>query len=245
LGFWIALQFLTIIPSPFHRQPPPKAIGSAITYFPIIGILTGAVLYAAHWGLSEVFPEVVVGTLTLAVWVVISGAIHLDGLIDTCDGLAGDTIEKRLEIMADSHAGAYGIIGALVVLLVKYAALVSLPEVWRLQTLLLTPMLGSWTLVLAIFIFPYARQSGLGQQFKSGANKYRVALATLLMLAGSFILTGWQGFIILAVACITALAIGYFFKSRLGGLTGDVYGAIREITEAVFLILTPVIAGVF
>ncbi|MFC1860651.1 adenosylcobinamide-GDP ribazoletransferase [Chloroflexota bacterium] len=246
MGFWFALQFLTIIPSPFHRQPEAKEIGSAITYFPLIGIITGAVLYAVDWGLSGIFPQAVVGALILAVWVLISGAMHLDGLIDTCDGLGGDTASKRLKIMADSHAGAYGVIGALVVLLIKYALLVSLSEAWKLEALLLAPMLGSWALVLAIFIFPYARKSGgLGKRFKSGVSKRRFTLATLLALVGSFILAGWPGLIIAAAALLTTLAIGYFFNSRLGGLTGDVYGAIREITEAVILMLIPMIAGFF
>jgi adenosylcobinamide-GDP ribazoletransferase len=204
------------------------------------------VLFAANWGLSEVFPQAAAGVLTLALWVVIGGAIHLDGLVDTCDGLAGDTAERRLGIMSGSHAGAYGIAGAVVVLLMKYTAIVSLPEALRLESLLLAPVLGSWSPVLAVFAFPYARgKEGLGYYFKSGASWHRFALATLLMLAGSLILLGWQGLVIAAIAFMIIMVIGCFFRSRLGGLTGDVYGAIKEMTEALIFLLIPVIAGAF
>ena len=243
MGFWIALQFLTIVPSPFHRQPEAKDIASALVYFPIVGLLIGAVLFAANWGLAEILPQAAAGVLTLALWVFIGGAMHLDGLVDTCDGLTGDTAERRLKIMADSHAGAYGIVSAIILLLVKYTAIVSLPEIWRLEAFLLVPMLGSWAMVLAVFAFPYARgKGGLGYYFKSGAGKYRFALATLLMLAASIVVLGWQGLAMAAVAFIIVMAIGWFFKSRLGGLTGDVYGATKEITEALVFLLVPVVA---
>ena len=148
----------------------------------------------------------------------ISGALHLDGLIDTCDGLAGSTPAKRLEIMTNSHIGAYGGSGAVIMLLLKYAVIVSLPPEWRLEAWLLAPALGSWTMVLALFIFPYARQSGgLGRHFKQEASKRRLAIASLLTLAAAIGLAGWQGLILTVAACLITLGTGCFFNARLGG----------------------------
>jgi len=241
LGFWTALQFLTIIPSPFRRRPEPRQLAASLSYFPFVGLLIGGVVFLANWGLAAVFSPAVSAALTLAVWVLISGALHLDGLVDSCDGLAGGTPAKRLKIMADSRVGAYGIVGVCVVLLIKYAALISLPEIWRLEALLLVPMLGVWAMVFALFVFPYIRKEGLGRHFKAGANGYRFALVTLLTLAAAIGLARWQGVILMAITGLIALGMGCFFKFRLGGLTGDVYGAIKEVSEAVVLALFPVI----
>ncbi len=241
MGFWVALQFLTVIPSPFHRRPEPRQLAASLSYFPIIAIIIGGFLFLANWGLSAVFSPYVSAALTLAVWVLLSGALHLDGLIDSCDGLAGGTPARRLRIMADSRVGAYGIVGVCLVLLLKYAALASLPEAWQLETLLLVPMLGVWAMVFALFFFPYVRREGLGRHFKAGANGYRFALVTLLTLAAAVGLARWQGVILMAISGLIALGMGYFFKVRLRGLTGDVYGAIKEVGEAVTLALFPVI----
>jgi adenosylcobinamide-GDP ribazoletransferase len=241
LGFWIALQFLTIIPSPFRRQPEPRQLAASLGYFPVIGVIIGGLIFLVNWGLAALFSPYVSAALTLAAWVLLSGALHLDGLMDSCDGLAGGTPARRLEIMADSRVGAYGIIGVCIVLLVKYAALVSLPATWRLEALLLVPMLGVWAMVFALFAFPYARQDGLGRHFKAGANVWRFALVSLLTLGAAVGLARWQGVILMAITGLIVLGMGYFFKFRLGGLTGDVYGAIKEVSEAITLALFPVI----
>ncbi|MCJ7426723.1 MAG: adenosylcobinamide-GDP ribazoletransferase [Dehalococcoidales bacterium] len=243
MGFWIALQFLTVIPSPFHRRPEPRQLAASLSYFPVIGIVIGAVLFLVNWGLAALFSPTVSAALTLAVWVLISGALHLDGLIDCCDGLAGGTPAQRLKIMADSRVGAYGIVGVCIILLIKYAAIVSLPATWKLEALLLVPMLGVWAMVFALFAFPYVRKEGLGRHFKVGANGYRFALVTLLTLAAAIGLARWQGVIVMAITGLIALGMGYFFKVRLGGLTGDVYGAIKEVSEAIILALFPVIVN--
>jgi adenosylcobinamide-GDP ribazoletransferase len=106
---------------------------------------------------------------------------------------------------------------------------------------LLVPMLGVWVMVLALFSFPYVRKEGLGRHFKEGANGWRFALVTLLTLAAAVGLAQWQGVIVMAITGLIALSIGYFFKLRLRGLTGDVYGAIKEVSEAIVLSLFPVI----
>lgn len=243
MGFWIALQFLTIIPSPFHRRPEPRQLAASLSYFPVIAIIIGGIVFLVNWGLAAVFSPYVSAALTLTIWVLLSGALHLDGLVDSCDGLAGGTPARRLKIMADSRVGAYGIVGVCIVLLVKYAALASLSESLSLEALLLVPVLGVWAMVFALFAFPYVRKEGLGRHFKAGANGYRFALVTLLTLAAAFGLARWQGVILIAITGLITLGMGYFFKLRLRGLTGDSYGAIKEVSEAIVLALFPVIVN--
>jgi adenosylcobinamide-GDP ribazoletransferase len=244
MGFWIALQFLTVIPLPFKKQWEPKDIASSLIFFPVVGLIIGLFLFLINWGLGDIFSGAVTAALTLLVWVLVSGALHLDGLSDTCDGLAGSTPERRLEIMKDSHTGAYGTVGACLLLLVKFSALVSLSSAAMWETLMLAPVLGSWAMVLAISAFPYARKEGLGRAFKQGSNTLKLVIATVIALAAAILLAGWRGLIIMAIIFLVTLAMGTFFKSRLGGLTGDTYGAIKEVNEAVVLIILPVILTV-
>lgn len=243
MGFWIALQFLTIIPMPFKKEPKEREIASSLVFFPIVALLIGLLLFLANWGLGEVFSPVVTAAFTLLVWVLISGAMHLDGLADSCDGLAGNTAEKRLEIMKDSHTGAFGVVGISLLLLVKFAAIVSLSG-WEWEALVLAPVFGTWAMVLAITVFPYARKNGVGQAFKQGATIFKLLIATIITLAAAALLAGWWGVVIMAITCLITVLVGVFFKSRLGGLTGDTYGAIKEVSEAIVLILTPVLLSI-
>lgn len=243
MGFWIALQFLTIIPMPFKKEPEMREIASSLVFFPIVGLLIGLLLFLANWGLGEVFSPVVTAAFTLLVWILISGAMHLDGLADSCDGLAGNTAEKRLEIMKDSHTGAFGVVGISLLLLVKFAAIVSLSG-WEWEALVLAPVFGTWAMVLAITVFPYARKNGVGQAFKQGATIFKLLIATIITLAAAALLAGWWGVVIMAITCLVTVLVGVFFKSRLGGLTGDTYGAIKEVSEAIVLILTPVLLSI-
>ena len=243
MGFWIALQFLTIIPMPFKKEPEMREIASSLVFFPIVALLIGLLLFLANWGLGEVFSPVVTAAFTLLVWILISGAMHLDGLADSCDGLAGNTAEKRLEIMKDSHTGAFGVVGISLLLLVKFAAIVSLSG-WEWEALVLAPVFGTWAMVLAITVFPYARKNGVGQAFKQGATIFKLLIATIITLAAAALLAGWWGVVIMAITCLVTVLVGVFFKSRLGGLTGDTYGAIKEVSEAIVLILTPVLLSI-
>jgi adenosylcobinamide-GDP ribazoletransferase len=244
MGFWIAIEFLTVIPLPFKREWKPNDIASSLIFFPVVGLLVGVLLFLVNWGLGEVFPAVVTSVLTLLAWVLISGAMHLDGLADCCDGLGGSTPDKRLEIMKDSHTGAFGAAGICLLLLVKFAAIVSLPNDWLLETFMLAPLLGSWAMVLAITAFPYARKSGAGLAFKQGATVLRLIIASVITLAAAILLAGWWGIVIMAIISLVTLLLGIFFKSRLGGLTGDTYGAVKEVNEAVVLIVLPLLLSI-
>jgi adenosylcobinamide-GDP ribazoletransferase len=239
MGFWTTLQFLTIFPAPFRHDTGNKACGESLPYFPLIGLLLGALLIGLHYGLSLIFPASVVNALLVTALVIFTGAHHLDGLADTSDGvIAGTSREERLAIMSDTKVGTFGIIGVFLTLLLKYVTLSSTPV---LPALLLMPTLSRWIMVNAIFIFPYAKGNGMGLAFKQGATWQRFAIATAIALIAAVALLKLWGLVLMASLWLMVFGVASYFKSRLGGLTGDTYGAINELAEVLVLLILIII----
>jgi adenosylcobinamide-GDP ribazoletransferase len=241
-GFLAAVQFLTVIP--LHRDVTQKELGRSLVYFPLVGLGIGAVLF----GLDRLFilflPAAVGSALLLVVLVLLTGANHLDGFIDTCDGMvAGRSPQERLDIMCDSRVGGFGVVGACCLLLVKYVSLLFLPGAYRMAGLLLMPVLGRWAMVYAIFAYPSARKTGMGQTFKEQTDRWKMIIATLIAIAISVALMKLWGFALMAAIWLSVLVLASFLKGRLGGLTGDTYGALNEVVEVFVLILVPLVGG--
>ena len=174
---------------------------------------------------------------------VVTGALHLDGLVDTCDGIAGHkTTEERWQVMHDSRAGGFGIIGAICLLLVKYVSLNSLPESWLMATLVLMPVVSRWLVVYSIVAYPYARPSGLGKVFKQGAGWQQLTMATLIALVVSLTLFQLSGVVIMFGTWVIIVALAAYLKRKFSGLTGDTYGAINEVAEVGVLLLVSLMA---
>ena len=136
--------------------------------------------------------------------------------------------------MSDSQVGAFGIVGAFLLLLLKYVSLGSAPI---LPALLLMPTLSRWAIVGTIFTFPYAKSSGMGAAFKQGANWQRLTIATVIALIVAVALLKWWGLVLMTALWLIVFGIANYFRSRLGGLTGDNYGAINELAEVLVLLL--------
>ena len=232
-----AFQFLTSFPALIRRTFTAQELGRAVGYFPIVGLVLGGLLYGLGSGLRLVFPFPVVSIFILAVWLLFTRALHFDGFLDTCDGLFGGfTPERRLEIMRDSRVGAFGVAGGGLLLLAKYAALVSLPH---LSGLLLAPVMGRWVLSIAIFAYPYAREEGMGRDMKDNVGWQQVILATVVTMLAAWFFTGWTGLLVFAMAGIILWLGAGFILRRIPGLTGDSYGALCELVElAVLLFFT-------
>ena len=236
MGFWAALQFLTIFPTPVRKKADTLVLGQSLPYFPVVGMILGAILLGLYYGLILVLPSTVVIALLIIVLVILTGAHHIDGFIDTCDGVfASKPKRERLAIMSDTRVGAFGIVGAVILLMLKYASLSSVTMI--LPALLVMPTLSRWTVVSIIFTFPYARKSGMGLPFKQGATWQRLAIATAIALIVSLIVLRWWGLALMAILWLIVFGIGVFFRSRLGGLTGDNYGAVIELSEVLVLLL--------
>lgn len=241
MGFLAALQFLTIIP--VKRGFTAEQIGRATGYFPIVGLIIGGILVGLNYVLGMLLPSSVVNMLLLVSLAMLSGGLHLDGLVDTCDGIAGHrTPEERWEVMRDSRAGGFGVIGACLLLLAKYVALNSIPQSEMTFTLVTAPVISRWAMVFVIFAYPYARPSGLGKAFKESTGWQQFAMASVVM---SIIVLGlWQiaGLVIISVILLLTALTAFYLKRKLAGLTGDTYGAINEITETAVFILASLLA---
>lgn len=233
-SFLTALRFLTILPLP-RRQSSLPELGQAVGWFPLVGLGIGAFLAVWQWLLHWLFPPPVSAVLVLGAWILLSGAIHFDGFLDSCDGLfGGRTPAQRLEIMRDHRVGAFAVAGGGILLLLKASALASLS--FPSPALLLAPTLGRWVMSLAIILFPYAREQGLGRAMKDHAGTREALLSTLIALALALALAGVSGLAALVATGLTLFLIVAFIQTRIPGLTGDSYGALNELAEAIVLL---------
>jgi len=230
-----AFQFLTTFPAVIRRAFTAQELGRAVGFFPVVGLALGGVLYGLGSGLGLIFPAQVVAIFILAAWLLLTRALHFDGFLDTCDGLFGGfTPERRLEIMRDSRVGAFGVAGGGMLLLAKYAAIVSLPH---FSGLLLAPVIGRWTTTIVIFAFPYARDKGMGRDMKDNVRWPQVILATVVTVITAWLLAGWLGLLAFVIAGVVLWLGASFILRRIPGLTGDSYGALCELTELVVLLV--------
>ena len=243
MRFLTALGFLTIIPLPWRHEVSPEEVGRSTGYFPVIGLIIGLTLAGLNWLFSLFLPSAVVNGLLIVSIAVISGALHLDGFVDTCDGIAGHkTVEDRWRVMHDSRAGAFGIVGVVLLLLVKYVSLNSVPENLLTVTLVLMPVVSRWAMVYTVFAYPYARPAGLGKIFKQEASWQRFTAATLIALAVAAILARLAGLVIMISIWVIVVGMAVYLKRKFSGLTGDTYGAINEVTEVCVLTLVCLLA---
>lgn len=241
MGLLAAFQFLTLLP--IKRSFTAEQVGRSSVYFPIVGLVIGLVLAGLDWGLGIILPAAVVNVLLVTALAVLSGGLHLDGLADTLDGMAGHrTPEERLAIMKDSRIGGFGAIGIALFLLVEYVTLNSIPGAVKMPVLILAPVLSRWAMVNSIFVYPYARPAGLGKAFKGAVTLRYFIIATLVSLALAAVLFRWAGLIIMAGTWLVVTLTALHFKSRLKGLTGDTYGAINEVSLVVALFITLLLA---
>ena len=196
------------------------------------------------YGLVE-FQEVPVlleGVVLVAVLALLTRGLHLDGLMDTFDALAGGRDrEQRLELLRDPHVGAFGVVAVVLLLLTKVSALAALPGESRLSTIVLVPCLARWAILVVMDRFPYVRQEGLGTPFLQGSSRRRLVVGSAVALVATLILTGPVGLLLVLAAGLIAWAVGAWAKRRIGGVTGDIYGAACETSEAVVLALAVVL----
>ena len=268
VSFWLeplraAVSFLTVVPIGRRISPSQStdqlAVSNSRAFFPFVGLLLGLVLVVVEAGSVRIFPVYLTAGILLVVMVLATRGLHLDGLMDVCDGLFGGyTKERRLEIMKDPHVGAFGVAAGSMLILLKFAALLSLldpqfiggappgsitvlralavsSQPGEVLALLLFPTLSRWAMVVCLGAFPYARQQGLGSPFHQGNAKLTTLTAALTALAASLILGGFGGLGLLAGVTLLALAAGWIMTRAFGGLTGDCYGAVNEVSEVAVL----------
>ena len=236
----LAARFLTIVPVPGPAAARPEHFGRAVAFFPLVGALLGLAAAALDAAARLVWPPSVASALVLAALVLLTGALHLDGFLDTCDGLFLGQPARRLEAMRDSRVGGFAVAGGLSLYLIKFAALASVGTPARPAALTLGPVLGRLGIAWALVRQPYARPAGLGSAFKDNARSgYLVAALAMALAPAAWF--GVAGVACLLAALVWAWAAAGLIRRRLGGLTGDTYGFICETVETLtFLVVAAV-----
>ncbi|WP_027416953.1 adenosylcobinamide-GDP ribazoletransferase [Aneurinibacillus terranovensis] len=232
-----AIAFLTRIPVPYVSHST-KDWEKSVAYYPFVGLLIGVLLWGAGMLLAYLFPLPVAAVLTMAFWVFITGGLHVDGWMDLADGLGSNRPkEKVFEIMKDSRVGAMGVIAALLLFMVKGTTLYEAVSLHRMEWLIISPFIARFCLIMAIWFWPYITEKGIGTGLRNGLTAINVGVG--------FLFTGcivyWIGRISgLAVFIMTIAGAVFFIRmivKKLGGLTGDCYGAVVEWTEMAALVL--------
>jgi adenosylcobinamide-GDP ribazoletransferase len=232
----LALRYLTIAPIPAGAHLEPTTLGRAAAWFPLIGLALGLVVAGAEWVISALFPPLLDALLTVTLWKLLTGGLHLDGLADCLDGLVGRDAADRLRIMRDSRIGAFGAIGLILFLLLEVAAISELSAETRWRALLVAPALARAMPPFVAWIFPSATPQGQGAMFRSGLTRTRMLIALLLGAAITLIVLSFAGLVVFALAAAGSLGLGWFFTRQLGGITGDVLGATIEVAELIVLL---------
>ena len=241
-SWWGAVAFYTVFPLPSSWS---LELGQIARFAPLIGILIGGVLGLEDWGLTLLnVPILTRSVLVITTGIAITGGLHLDGVIDTADGLAVLDPQRRLAVMKDSTTGAFGVMAAVIVLLLKGTAFSEITQ-FRWLILMLSLGWGRWGQVCAIALFPYLKAEGKGSFHKASFQFPQDILLgwislVLLSIGGAFFLDlGVKILLLLIPGTVIPFGVSGWFHWQLGGHTGDTYGAVVEWTEAFyFCVLT-------
>ena len=234
----LAIQFLTQIPVRLKQPYSEHEVGASLLYYPLVGLLLGTLLAGLHSLLHGV-PVLLHAALLLAAWVAMTGALHLDGLADSADAWLGGigNRERTLAIMKDPYAGPAAVVVVVLVLLLKFSALVGLMQCGNSWALLWPLLLARTAMPLLFLTTPYARPGGLGEALAKHAPRRAVMLVLLVTLLIVFAVLGVRG----AGLVLGCLAVFWLLRrmmmARLGGTTGDTAGALIELLETAALIL--------
>ncbi|BBH47588.1 adenosylcobinamide-GDP ribazoletransferase [Pseudomonas sp. KU43P] len=237
LPFWIALQFLSSLPVRLPGMPAPREMGCSLLFYPLVGLLFGLLLWLAS-NLLQGTPAPLHAALLLSLWVLLSGALHLDGLADSADawlGGFGDR-ERTLQIMKDPRSGPIAVVTLVLVLLLKFCALWALVERGAGAWLVLAPVVGRAAMLGLFLSTPYVRKGGLGQALSEHLPRQAAAWVLLASLAGCLMLGGWGAGWAMLAALGAFCGLRRLMCQRLGGTTGDTAGALLELLELTVLL---------
>jgi adenosylcobinamide-GDP ribazoletransferase len=237
LPLWIALQFLSSLPIRLPGMPAPQQLGRSLLFYPLVGLLFGVILWALNLLLSGA-PLLLHAALLLTVWVLLSGALHLDGLADSADawlGGFGDR-ERTLTIMKDPRSGPIAVVTLALVLLLKFTALVALIEQQQGLALIIVPLIGRAALLAVFLTTPYVRPGGLGQALADHLPRQAGWRVLAFSALGCLLIAGFQAIVGLVVAFGMFVWLRQVMMRRLGGTTGDTAGALLELLEMAVLV---------
>lgn len=230
-----AMAFLTVIPVATAEDPSGERLGRA--YFPAIGALLGLVAGVCFALVTAATTPLLAAVAATSVLAALTGALHLDGVADAADGLfgAGD-VAKRLEVMRDPRVGSFGLVAVVLVLVGEVAALASMSPARAIVALLIAGAISRLALLIMITTLPYVRQAGLGIASRGPHRAFDLVLGSAI--AAILCLLDWRRALAAAlVAALIVVAVRATARRRIGGATGDVYGATAELTQLGTLIV--------
>lgn len=236
--FFIAISFLTKIPIPKRLVSDDKTLAGSMAYFPLVGLLLGLVLVLANNALALFLPIRLVNLLLVLFLILLTGAIHIDGLADTIDGFCAKTKTKEeiLHIMRDSRIGTMGVIAVALLILFKYELLNEILPQFKNIALILMCSISRWSQVLVSYFSKYAREGeGLGKPFVGNVKKRQSYLAAAFIIFISSLVWFPKGLLVVILTSISTWIIMKYVHKKIGGMTGDTVGAISELTEVIAL----------
>jgi len=206
--------------------------------FPLVGITLGVILAGANFLLTPYLPRGIIDLFLVAILAAVTGCLHLDGLADVCDALAarGDR-ERFLAVMKDSRVGAVGVVGLVLGLLLKYQAILNIPEQYKREALLIFPTAARCSQVVMTVGARRARSEGLGSFFIGGAGVRQLVSACVITCGCAWFLIGVRGLIVIATLWLFTWGLRLYFHRRLGGISGDIIGFTSELNEILCLLL--------
>ena len=229
MGFALAISMLSTLPF-FKVHDFFKGInGYAVMFYPLIGFILGSILYAVSLLLEPYIPSTHLHVIVFALWVLLTGALHLDGLSDAIDALFVSK-DRAVEVMKDPHVGAMGMTYTGVFLILKASALIFIDCLYMLPFIL---MLARFNVVLSIYIFPYIRENGMSSLAKAEFTRNQLIFSSLMVLSISYFFP--QGFLLLGISLASMFFFKVWFTKRFGGFSGDLYGFMIEGTELILL----------
>lgn len=239
LAFLLMLQFLTRIPININLPCELENFKKGVSFLPVVGSIIGLIQFMTFSLLKILLPMDICAVLTVAVGVVITGAIHIDGFGDTCDGFfAFKTSDRIIEIMKDSRIGTYACIAIILDILIRVFSIKAIGELNLLHGILLAPIISRTLLAFLFSIGKTAKAKGTGNFFIGNCGKKEVIIAFLICLIITLPIIGViKGIIIIAFLIMMVLLFNMYCKSKIGGLTGDTLGAANELMEILSLLI--------
>ena len=229
---FIAVQFLTRLPVPTLRDIDARDIGYSLLYYPLVGLIIGAVLAALQWSLTGA-SVTLAAALLLVIWILITGGLHLDGLADSADAWAGGlgNRERTLAIMKDPCCGPMGVVALVAVLIVKFAALTTLVTASDWIALLVVPVIARTALPALFATTPYVRANGLGAPIAENLPRHGAIAVVGLVSIAIPLVAGLHGLWMVLSGAVVFTALRRAMNARIGGMTGDTAGALVELLE--------------
>jgi adenosylcobinamide-GDP ribazoletransferase len=233
----LALSFLTIIRVRI-KSSDESDVAASMAWFPLVGLAMGLGFALEDYALSFLLGHVLRSAIVVLSMAVLSGAVHLDGLADTADALgAGSNRDRALEILRDSRIGTFGAIALFFALGLKVLSLMGLSGKPRLAALILAPMVGRWALVAVSYKIDYLRAEGAGSSMLGRGSDRNLAIASITAILAMIPFLSRKVIIMYALAVICAIAMRWFYRRWLGGVTGDLIGACGEIVEVLAMVV--------